>query len=156
MDLYTKAVRKEYKKLRESGKDFATAHNMVLDDFAGTIPANRNALADILRRPWRAIVDRKIGIKSGRGDAYKVLSLDVWGNRKDGYEINQSFNAGSIFIPESASDRDILRIMRDENYLSEASKGGVRLEDNNGMGEYLEIVDRKSGEPIYHLEKIEK
>lgn len=107
----------------------------------------------ILRGSWRASVDRRIGLKSGRHDKYIVQSLDVWGNSKDGYEINQAFNAGWINVPESASDRDILRLLRDQGFLTDWTKGNVKLDDINGMGEHINIVNRKNGEPYIAIEK---
>ena len=36
---------------------------------------------------------------------YKVISLDVWGNKRDGYEVNAAHYTGEVIeIPESVMD----------------------------------------------------
>jgi hypothetical protein len=36
---------------------------------------------------------------------YEVISYDVWGNSRDGFEVNQAFHTGDyIELPDDASD----------------------------------------------------
>jgi len=80
---------------------------------------------------------------------YRLLSIDAW--RYDG---GWTWNNGypleeDIYIaPDAATPRRVFRMLRN-SYLSEQSKGRVRLEDD---GYNLVIEDRNTGEPIFALE----
>ena len=51
---------------------------------------------------------------------YEVHSLDVWGNARDGWEVNQAFHTGiCIEIREGDSDEDILQKLADADILSD-------------------------------------
>lgn len=157
-----KEVATHYKSLRRAGLDSIDAHNKTLDNLGGRWdgPDNiasvsvRREVSDLLRGNWRHSFDRVMGIKSGKYTEYYVLGLDVYGNAKDGFEINNQWKCGSIRLPEDCNDRDVFRILRDQDFLSDASKGTIRLE-NNSAPEYIEIVDRKNGRPILDLEMVE-
>lgn len=86
---------------------------------------------------------------------YKVKSLDVWGNKEDGYEINQEFYAGDIEIPDtepfSNDDQAILDILIEKGFLKEhVTLELVEVEDfANGV---IWINEVETGEPLYILE----
>ena len=48
-------------------------------------------------------------IPGGHTIRYEVHSLDVWGNPRDGYEINNQFNAGELEIHEENDDEEGIR-----------------------------------------------
>lgn len=78
-----------------------------------------------------------------------VLSIDAW--RYDGgWTWNAWYKVGTL--PLSACDLDVralLRLMRDEGYLAEGSKGRVAVEDD---GYNVVICDRNTREPLFALE----
>lgn len=63
--------------------------------------------------------------------AYKILSVDCWGNARDGFEWNAWHNTGE-HLPVELIDkpRSILRWFRENGLLTDASKGRVRIEDD--------------------------
>jgi hypothetical protein len=49
---------------------------------------------------------------------WEFYSLDIWGNKKDGYEINNIFNMGLYVLSEEFPPFDILvKILKKENIL---------------------------------------
>ena len=80
---------------------------------------------------------------------YRLLSIDAW-RYDEGWQWNNWFSLEEdIYIPpEAATPRRIFRMLRND-YLSNYSKGRVRLEDD---GYNLVIEDRGTGEPIFALE----
>lgn len=48
---------------------------------------------------------------------YEIISYDVWGNAKDGYEVNDAHRTGIIIeLPEECTDRHIRRALYDCGY----------------------------------------
>lgn len=44
---------------------------------------------------------------------YEVIGFDVWGNEKDGYEVNDAYHTGDyVTLPLEASDADIIRAVK--------------------------------------------
>lgn len=82
----------------------------------------------------------------------KILSIDAWGNNKDGYEWNAWYKIGTIdkAVFESLdTNRKILKYMRDNDFLSEQSKGILSIEDD----QYNVVICRKSNrKPLIAIE----
>jgi len=56
-------------------------------------------------------------------DIFEVISYDIWGNKVDGFEVNQSFYTGiDIEIGETATDKDILKALKEVNFLAKTAK----------------------------------
>lgn len=81
---------------------------------------------------------------------YEWIDLDVWGNARDGFEVNNSWRTGLfIVIPDTATDRDILKALRDARILTRgATTRSVTIDGDDGML-FLEKV--KDGSPVGHL-----
>ena len=43
---------------------------------------------------------------------YQLWTYDVWGNKKDGFDVNNRFKEGIVEIPEDATNREFLKIVR--------------------------------------------
>lgn len=44
---------------------------------------------------------------------YEVITYDVWGNKRDGYEVNDAYHTGEIVdVSDSDSDKDIIRKLK--------------------------------------------
>lgn len=43
---------------------------------------------------------------------YQLWSYDVWGNKKDGFEVNNRYRDCIVEIPEDAIDREIIKIIK--------------------------------------------
>lgn len=77
-----------------------------------------------------------------------VYSLDIWGNRKDGYEVNDTYHVGSINVP-SDSNRAILAELREHGWLTLASKGKVLVEWTND--ECYHVLQASTRKPLFEL-----
>lgn len=69
-------------------------------------------------------------------------------------DMNNRHKVGTIQVRESDSDSLILQTLRDDEYLSDEGLAKCSIEDCNGMGEDLDIVD-KEGRRIFQLERVE-
>lgn len=84
-------------------------------------------------------------------ETWQVYSLDAW-NSPDGWYENNRFRAGTLELPERATNRQILKAMRDQGYLQEGSSGKVGIEDFGTDPPSMWITDRSSGEPLFAVE----
>lgn len=78
---------------------------------------------------------------------YKVLSIDAWGNKDDGYEWNNWFNVGSIEIYINSSESAIMQAMFDAGYITDSNGGYVNDDQYN-----LVICDKQTDEPLFAIE----
>ena len=78
---------------------------------------------------------------------YKVLSIDAWGNAKDGYEWNQWYSAGTIELDDIEDDDWVLREMQEQGFITDASKGDIEDDQYN-----MVVVDKITREPIFAIE----
>jgi hypothetical protein len=91
---------------------------------------------------------------------FKILSLDVWGNSEDGFEVNDVRNLSSITLDLAASDSElkkaVFKHLEDEglvifhapyNVASAAKASELKFEDDN----FAEILDKSDNMPLYHL-----
>jgi hypothetical protein len=51
---------------------------------------------------------------------YEIVSLDVWGNEKDGFEINCGFYTGAVITIDPYDNKDIIRKVRQAGYVNKA------------------------------------
>jgi len=75
---------------------------------------------------------------------YEVRSLDVWGNAVDGYEINNTFRDGEVYIPPDAGDDEIIGILAGHGHLNrraaEMLQAGQAFVEDDGGG-LIEITE---------------
>ena len=63
---------------------------------------------------------------------YKVWNLDVWGNKKEGYWINDRHELGEIELPETPEDMEILTALDEGGFISPLENLDLNL---------LEVID---------------
>ena len=81
---------------------------------------------------------------------YRVWSLDVWGNARQGFEVNDRSERGTITVPAGASDARILRALKDADLLGKHRKFiAFRID---GDERTLSVDHARTLEPIYQLE----
>ena len=81
--------------------------------------------------------------------SYTVRTVDAWKDENGGWVWNNSIPCGEIKIPDSASNREIFKRLRDANFLTNDSKGTVYIEE---FGERdIEIRLRSNDMPILAL-----
>lgn len=62
---------------------------------------------------------------------FDVFNYDVWGNDKDGFEVNDLFPQGRISLPESAvrgPDAELLTALREHNCFSGIRNRSIVIE----------------------------
>jgi hypothetical protein len=82
---------------------------------------------------------------------YQLIEYDVWGNQRDGFEVNQSFYTDQYAdIPEGASDAEIVRILKDEGIIKKSARASsVEIEGEEGYDLYFK--HRPTGRPEFEL-----
>ena len=82
---------------------------------------------------------------------YEVVSLDVWGNRRDGYEVNDAYSTGVyININEDTSDADIIKLLKAAGFLKKTCKN-KSFSVNGEFGYSLHITHEPTDYPVYDL-----
>lgn len=81
---------------------------------------------------------------------FKILSIDVWGNEKNGWERNNWFHEGYIYL-ENEDEEDIIDHLIELGHLSKEAKGKVEAEDFGGS--CIDIIRISDGYPIFELQE---
>lgn len=85
---------------------------------------------------------------------YEVISLDVWGNEKDGFEINAAYTTGrEVELPENPSLDETLKALRaagefDRTAHTKTIAWSPEVEHGS---EELTVIRRKTGKPLLTL-----
>lgn len=80
-----------------------------------------------------------------------IISYDVWGNDKDGYEVNQSFywRTGVDFNLDWNSNRDLVKFLKQEDYLAKHVKvSNLEFDDHEQV---VYINRRRDGYPLAEI-----
>lgn len=89
---------------------------------------------------------------------YRVVTYDICGNPKDGYEINEEHPFGTVEISDSATNKEICKILHRHGKLITSDLRRLEVEDY-AVGR-IEIYWRKGRFPLCGLieceEKYEK
>ncbi len=82
---------------------------------------------------------------------YEVHPLDVWGNERDGYEMNDVWpSRGQIEVPEDASHDDIVRALKREGFIDRnIHMRSVGIDGE--VGYELYIHEARTHKPVYEL-----
>jgi len=79
--------------------------------------------------------------------AFTVMSLDVWGNQRDGYEVNDQYDAGTIEVQEPWDQEDIFRVLKAEGYFKRRiQRRSVEIEVQD---DDVVLVNDRQGRPVY-------
>lgn len=88
---------------------------------------------------------------------FRVWSYDVWGNRKDGYEVNNRYRTPHVIdVPEGASDFELTAALKKVGYLNDHLH--YRSVDYEGERDYTlyfsSTTTRHAGYPLGELERL--
>lgn len=81
---------------------------------------------------------------------FNVWALDVWGNKRDGFEVNDRSRVGVIMLPLDASTREILTALGKAGYLKQRIRTTSVTIDGDELNMHLGAC--RSGEPLLQLE----
>ena len=81
---------------------------------------------------------------------YRLVNyFDVWGNKKDGYEVNnQCIEADDLVIADDATPKEICEYLKSINMLATSDMRRLEVVD---WGDMIEINERKTGRPLFGL-----
>ena len=82
----------------------------------------------------------------------RILSIDAWGNKKEGYDWNNCFTVGEISKSEFEllkTDKDFTNWMRNNGFQSCGDLRQIRIEDDQYN---IVFVWRKTDRPLYAIE----
>lgn len=84
---------------------------------------------------------------------YRLVNyFDVWGNEKDGYEVNNlCTEADDLWIDDDSTLKEIAKFLVQIGFLVTSDMRKLYLEDD---GTYIEIYQRKGMYPLGRLEEI--
>lgn len=78
-----------------------------------------------------------------------VNYFDVWGNKKDGYTVNnQCVEADDLQIADDATPKEICNYLKSIHLLATSDMRRLGVED---LGDMIEIYEKKSGCPLFGL-----
>ena len=83
-------------------------------------------------------------------NTYTLINyFDVWGNKKDGYEVNnQCIEKDDIVITDDATPKEICEYLVQIGMLKTSDMRRLEVID---WGNSIEINERKSGKPLFGL-----
>lgn len=87
---------------------------------------------------------------------YRVWTYDVWGNAKDGWEVNDRneltgfLGSEPLDLKDSESDTSIIQALKDRGWLKKTIQS--RQLDIDGDGETITINQKSDGYPLFGLE----
>jgi hypothetical protein len=89
-------------------------------------------------------------------NTYKLVNyFDVWGNQKDGYEINNlCTEIEGIVLVDGCQDTDLLKYLKSIGFFKKHVRlNMLSIEDYSCMGDYIEISEKRTGKPICRFER---
>ena len=86
----------------------------------------------------------------------KVINLDVWGNEKDGFEINNFTSIGTIEVsvkdPYEITARKLKNLLIKENFIRPSARKLIELSDLGYSDYFYQVIEKKNGRPIYNIQ----
>lgn len=83
---------------------------------------------------------------------YKVFSLDVWGNEKEGFDVNDRSSLGNITLPLDADDRTLVKGLKSEGIIGKFCK--TKSFSIDGDDYSLNIDWASNSRPLFTLERL--
>lgn len=84
--------------------------------------------------------------------AFEVIGLDVWGNRRDGFEVNDARRTGRVVrLPADATDDQIVAALKAAGEIdASVRRAGIEIDDDAGGTIYV----GHKGRPEFQLERL--
>jgi hypothetical protein len=82
---------------------------------------------------------------------YRVSTFDVWGNNRDGFEVNDAWNAGTIEVQDNATDEEIFKAVKELlGFTARLSSVDMQWEDENHCFAVY-TTTKTRGKPFFSL-----
>jgi hypothetical protein len=86
---------------------------------------------------------------------YDLIEYEVWGNKRDGFEINDCFRVmKGIEIDDNDTDKDIVKKLKEVGYLKNTVRMNQMVIERNSES-MIEFYERKDYKPSFNLERVE-
>lgn len=83
---------------------------------------------------------------------FELIDYDVWGNKKDGYEVNSAFHTRQYYtIDDTWDDRRLIKELKKQGCI----KKGVHVNSIGINGDEFTIYFEYKGRPDFELRKEE-
>lgn len=88
-------------------------------------------------------------------EKWEVIDYDVWGNAKEGFEINDMFRTGTyVMISEDMTDEKIIEALRRQGVLKKGIRSSsIRVDAHE---DDIWIEDARNGRPEFGLRKVSR
>lgn len=84
---------------------------------------------------------------------WRVWGLDVWGNDKDGYEVNDRWEiTDDLILPRGSTDRDVMEWLKHAGLLKKYVQ--LRWLNFEGDSDFIYIEQARNAYPLFQMEKI--
>lgn len=82
---------------------------------------------------------------------YELISYDVWGNKHDGYEVNQAFHTGQHYeLDPALTDENIIQALKKQGLIRKR----IRITQIEITGDDEHIYFDYKGRPEFELRKV--
>lgn len=87
---------------------------------------------------------------------YRVYTYDVWGNEKDGWDVNDVYQTSDyVDIPDSPTDAQIITALKKEGLIKpRIHTKSIGIDGEPGYSLY--ITDARNGKPEYELRAVKE
>lgn len=82
----------------------------------------------------------------------RVLSIDAWGNKKDGYDWNQCYTVGTIdkaTFETLKTDKQVAQWFCANGFTTTSDMRSIAIDDDQCN---VVICEKKSGQPLFAIE----
>lgn len=80
---------------------------------------------------------------------WRIWSLDVWGNARDGYEVNDRSQSGGMLTVADPSDHDLIKGLKERDKLNKRT----HYKSYTTNGDDMAVSVDYKGMPCYQLER---
>jgi hypothetical protein len=91
---------------------------------------------------------------TGQTVTLSVHSLDVWGNARDGYDVNDVYpSSGTIIVPIDATDDEVIAALKADGFVKRnVRKSSIRIDGEPEYGLFIEYAP--TCHPEYELRRV--
>ena len=85
---------------------------------------------------------------------YEVHGLDVWGNTRDGFDVNDVYpSRGTVALYDDSTDAEIVQALKREHFIDQRIRFKSVTIDGE-IGYVLSISEARTGKPVYELRAV--
>lgn len=87
------------------------------------------------------------GIGRSDGRSFRWIYYDVWGNKKDGWEVNSAFRSNDVvFIPNDLSNKALTTYLKRQGFFKSSVRSNLVEYDGDEYTIYITYKGKPEGE----------